>query len=171
MMNPMMMNKNNVMMNPMGNNMMSQDMMNQMMMSQNNGMMNPMGNNMMMGQDIMNQMMMLNMMMNQMNMMNQNMINQTNNDMMIPGLNFNDNMAMNQMGNNKMMMNQDNIYKKNNLNNANNLDIYFGEGEYIDSISKNIFSGNEDGKTLNKKLHSIYSNLKKKYIEDHMLKK
>jgi len=152
------------------------------MMNQNNGMMNPMDNNMM-SQDMMNQMMIQNMMMNHMNIMNQNMISQANNGMMMPGPNFNDNMAMNQMGNNNMMMNQDNnnmmmnqdnnnkkSYIINNPNNANNLKIYFNRNEYIDSISKNIFSGNEDKTILIEKLLSIYSNLKKKLYRKPYLK-
>ena len=94
---------------------------------------------------------------------------------MMTGLNFNDNMAMNQMINNNIMINQDNNKKKNqnwnNLNNENKLDIYYNEMEYIDSISKNIFSENDDVRELRHKLLSIYSNLKKNYIENYMQKK
>ena len=59
---------------------------------------------------------------------------------------------MNQIGNNNnKMTNQENM-----------LEIYFEMNEYIDSISKNIFSENDNMKTTEKKLWSIYSNLKKK---------
>ena len=43
--------------------------------------------------------------------------------------------------------------------------------KYIDSISKNIFSKNDDVGKLRDKLLSIYSNLKKNYIENHIQKK
>jgi len=161
MMNPMMMNQNNGMMNSMGNNMMNQMMMQNIMMNQDNGMMYPINN-------MMNQMMMQNMMINQLNMMNQDNGIMMNQGMMINALNYNDNMTIKQMGNNNMMMNQENnnIRSPNIdiLNNENKLDIYYNENEneYIDSISKNIFSENDDVEKLWEKLISIYSKLEKK---------
>ena len=142
-------------------------MMNQNMMNQNEGMMDPFVNN------LMNPMSISNMMMNQMNMMNQNMINQVNNNMMMPIVNFNDNMAMDQMGNNNMMMNQDNNYMRNYyyhyLLDNNKIAIVFYEDKYIDSISKNIFTEYDDDiSKIFDKLMLIYSNLKKKYIENHI---
>ena len=66
---------------------------------------------------------------------------------------------MNQIGNNNnKMTNQENM-----------LEIYFEMNEYIDSISKNIFSENDNMKTTEKKLWSIYSNLKKNYIDHQNL--
>lgn len=150
--------------------MMNQDMMNPMMMGQNNGLMNLIGNNMM------NQMKIQNMMMNQMNMMNQDNWMMMNQGMMMTGLDFNDNMAKNEMINNNMMMNQDNNnnirnQNLNNLNKVNKLDIYCNETEYIYSISKNIFSENDDVRELRDKLLSINSNLKKNYIENQIQKR
>jgi hypothetical protein len=94
-------------------------------------------------------------------MMNQIMINQMNNGMMMPN-----NMNMNQMGNYNMMINQENNNIINqNINNENKLEIYFGQDEYIDSISKNILSEN-DVYRIGNKLISIYSNLKKKLYRE-----
>ena len=134
-------------------------------MNQNEGMMDPFGNN------LMNPMAIPNMMMNQMNMMNQNMINQVNNNMMMPIVNFNDNMAMDQMGNNNMMMNQDNNYMRNHYNHYlldnNKIAIVFYRNEYIDSISKNIFTEYDDDiSKIRNKLLLIYSNLKKKIYRE-----
>ena len=94
-------------------------------------------------------------------------------NMQSPMMKLNNKMMMNPMMmqqmeemNFNMMMNQFNNSGNNKINrtyNPNEIEIYYQRNNYIDSISKNIFSENDDWKTLINKLRNLYSKLKKKY--------
>ena len=156
--NNMMMDQINIMNNPMMNMLMMNPMnsnLNNNPMQMNNMEVSPMMN---MGE--MNQMMN----MGEMNpMMNMGEMNPMNNKVMNQMMNMAD---MNQMNN--MMINQidNNNIENREINNSTNLDIYYNENLYINSISKDIFSKDDDFKKIEEKLRSIYLKQEKKLFRD-----